>query len=282
MADRATPAQLADMPHILLVEDNPLHVRLVSSMLAEVWPGFEQLNQVRRLDRALEYLERDRPDCVLLDLVLPDADGLESVKAILAAAPDLPVVVLSSHDDEQIALQALSEGAQDYLVKGTVEPQALLRAIRFAMNRRRIPELRHAPVVDVMPAELLEDESSAGIAVINRAGTLVYAETAVAEMLGRTIDNLVGIPPDDVYHSDDVARIQEAMDGAADTSHEALAISARFRHAAGFDLAADVVLRPLFGTSGEAEMFLASLSPHLEEGTLSSSGTYVVMSGWNG
>ena len=286
MGDEMT-AGVETVPHILLVEDNPLHIRLVSSMLDEVWPGFDNMAQARRLDSALEYLGQRSPDCVLLDLVLPDADGIEAVKAVLAAAPGVPVVVLSSHDDDVFAVEALKEGAQDYLVKGTVGPAELVRAIRFSMVRHPVENGGVAEQLIHM-AETPDDRdavasrTSVGFAVLDRTGAVRFAAIEVAEMMGRRLSELVGHPLADVTHPDDLELWRDALARLAADPAADPAVDVRILHSAGHDVRAHVVLTPLEGAAGSVEAFLAEYFPNLEEGTGSSGGTYVVMTGWSG
>ena len=120
---------------LLLVEDDPGDALLVESLLAGVAPNVDVM-RVERLREAEELLA-GRIDCVLLDLGLPDAMGLEAVERLRAAAPDAAIVVLTGHDDEQRGVDALSRGAEDYLVKGSVDGPLLARAIRYAIERCR-------------------------------------------------------------------------------------------------------------------------------------------------
>jgi signal transduction histidine kinase len=128
---------------ILLVEDNPGDARLIRETLRDTGsPAFE-LHYADRLSAALPLLAARDVDVVLLDLSLPDAHGLETVTRALAAAPEVPIVVLTGLDDETVAIQAVQAGAQDYLVKGQVEPGMLSRALRYAMERKRLLEREH-------------------------------------------------------------------------------------------------------------------------------------------
>jgi sigma-B regulation protein RsbU (phosphoserine phosphatase) len=123
---------------LLLVEDNPGDARLLRESLREVESLDFDLTHVGRLSEALRTLAADAVDLVLLDLSLPDAHGLETVSRVLAAAPEVPIVVLTGLADETVAVQAVQAGAQDYLVKGTVEGPTLARSIRYALERRRL------------------------------------------------------------------------------------------------------------------------------------------------
>jgi serine phosphatase RsbU (regulator of sigma subunit) len=120
---------------LLLVEDDAGDALLVESLLTGVAPNVDVL-RVERLQEAEEMLPGGI-DCVLLDLGLPDAMGLEAVERLRAAAPDAAIVVLTGHHDEQRGVDALSRGAEDYLVKGSVDGPLLARAIRYAIERCR-------------------------------------------------------------------------------------------------------------------------------------------------
>jgi signal transduction histidine kinase len=100
---------------------------------------------VEYLSDAEKYLAENRVDIILLDLGLPDAQGLEVVRRTRIAAPLVPLVVLTGLDDESMALLTLQEGAQDYLIKGQIESLGLLRALRYAIERKSMEvELEHA------------------------------------------------------------------------------------------------------------------------------------------
>ena len=122
---------------ILLVEDNSLDVRLLREMLKEQTPHKFALAEVGFMGEAETHLAKNAVDVILLDLGLPDAQGLEAVRRAHAAAPGTPLVVLTGCDDESMADKALREGAQDFLVKGTIETLGLARAIRYATQRKR-------------------------------------------------------------------------------------------------------------------------------------------------
>jgi PAS domain S-box-containing protein len=106
-------------------------------MLAETEGVQIVAESVSRLATGIDRIAKDNIDVVLLDLSLPDAAGIEAVVGIRAAAPSVPVVVLTGIDDEQLALSAMHSGAQDYLVKGDVDSRLLVRSIRYAIERTR-------------------------------------------------------------------------------------------------------------------------------------------------
>src|SRR4051794_15217157 len=122
---------------ILLVEDNPGDARLIRETLRDAGPHAFELRHADRLAAALPILAARAADVVLLDLSLPDAHGLETVTRALAAAPDVPIVVLTGLDDETVAIQAVQAGAQDYLGEGQGGPGVLSPALRHAGGRKR-------------------------------------------------------------------------------------------------------------------------------------------------
>lgn len=122
---------------LLLVEDDPGDALLVESLLAGVAPNVDVM-RVERLQEAAEMMSAPPGlDCVLLDLNLPDSIDLEGLERLRNLSPDAAIIVLTGHDDEQRGVEALSRGAQDYLVKGSVDGPLLARAIRYAIERRR-------------------------------------------------------------------------------------------------------------------------------------------------
>ena len=133
---------------ILIVEDNPDYALLTAEMVRE--PGRNAIaDTVSTLSGALELIADEEFDCVLLDLSLPDSDGVAGLTRVRAQAPGLAVVVLSGTDDEAIAIGAVRDGADDYLLKGRVDPEMLGRAVNYAIERRRLArELEHLALRD--------------------------------------------------------------------------------------------------------------------------------------
>ena len=125
---------------ILLVEDNPGDARLLREMFSDQAANDTQLAQVQTMAEAEAHLAAHPVDVILLDLGLPDTQGLEAVRRTHAAAPSVPLVVLTGMDDETLASQALQEGAQDYLIKGQIDTRGLMRALRYAVERNTMEE----------------------------------------------------------------------------------------------------------------------------------------------
>lgn len=132
---RGTPTQ------ILLVEDNPADARLIEEYIDErPWPDIDEntptIGHVDRIDSAVEACT-ERIDIVLLDLGLPDSSGLETLERMLDGGAAVPVVVLTGLDDERVGVDAVEQGAQDYLVKNDLTPRLLQQTLRYAIQRER-------------------------------------------------------------------------------------------------------------------------------------------------
>ncbi len=142
---------------VLLVEDNLGDARLICEGFPEAFPteGFEIIH-VRRLSEALERLWEDSCNVVLLDLGLPDSHGLDTLHLTRAQAPTAPIVILTGFEDEALAMMALKEGAQDYLVKGHVDSKLLERSLRYAIARKRVEEGMLRQTVALAKAEELQ------------------------------------------------------------------------------------------------------------------------------
>jgi signal transduction histidine kinase/DNA-binding NarL/FixJ family response regulator len=130
---------------ILLIEDNVGDAGLLRAAFNEVsTDNFSfRVAHVDRLTHALESLAKDPFDLVLLDLSLPDTRGIDTVVRVRDAAPSLPIVIMTGLDDENVAIEAMRQGAQDYLVKGQVDSGMLVRAMRYAIERKRIEAQLH-------------------------------------------------------------------------------------------------------------------------------------------
>jgi len=127
----------------LLIEDNPGDARLIEMMLAEADGESFELHHVDRLEHGLRELGNGSIDIVLSDLSVPDSHGLETFQRLHARAPHVPIIVLSGLNDTTVALNAVHQGAQDYLIKGEVDGQLLARAMRYAIERKRMSEQLH-------------------------------------------------------------------------------------------------------------------------------------------
>lgn len=174
---------------VLLIEDNPADARLVLEMFLEFGADRFELQQADRMSTRLMCLEREHVDAPLLDLSLPDSQGLEGVERILEQIPTLPIVVLTGLDDERSSLTALEHGVQDYLVKGQVGADLLARTLRHAIERKNSELLlreREQRYRDLFAKSL------GLICVHDVVGLLFAVHPAGAAQLGYTPDELIG------------------------------------------------------------------------------------------
>jgi signal transduction histidine kinase len=123
--------------YVLLIEDNPGDADLVRLRLVEGKSAVD-VSCVNRLSEGLASLKDKSPSVILLDLNLPDSQGAETFRKVLEKAPDVPIVILSGQDDEALAMKALHQGVQDYLVKGSISSSGLDRAMRYAVERQAL------------------------------------------------------------------------------------------------------------------------------------------------
>jgi phosphoserine phosphatase RsbU/P len=152
-------------PHMraLLLEDNPGDANLIRLMLAEAGADLFEIVWVETLEEALGRIAAGEISIVLSDLSLPDSRGLETFERLHASAPALPIIVLSGLNDTTLAVQAVHEGAQDYLIKGQVDGQLLLRAMRYAIERKRMA-LQLAEYADELRAKNAQLEADFNMA----------------------------------------------------------------------------------------------------------------------
>ena len=166
---------------LLLVEDNPGDARLLREMLSEPDSEPTELTHVASIADAEKYLSEFPTDVILLDLGLPDAQGLDAVRRAHLAAPRVPLVVLTGLDDHSLASQALQEGAEDYLIKGQIEPRGLRRAIRYAIERKTMEE---ALFVEKERAQVTLNSIGDAVISTDIAGSITFLNLTAQNMTG--------------------------------------------------------------------------------------------------
>ena len=174
---------------ILLVEDNPGDARLIRETLSVTDANQFELVYAERLDSALERVDLGDVDLVLLDLTLPDSSGLVTLTRMQAHAPVVPIIVLTGLDDENLALAAVGEGAQDYLTKGSVDSNLLVRTIRYAIERKRAEDtlFRHQ-----QEFRALVENSPDIILRFDKELRLIYVNPAVESATGTPPEPSIG------------------------------------------------------------------------------------------
>jgi diguanylate cyclase (GGDEF)-like protein len=174
----ATADQQTKTFPVLLVEDNPGDARLVVELLSEATGDAFSVVHVEQLADARQQVMDSGTGCVLLDLSLPDASRLEALMQLRAAAPDVPIVILSGLQDELLAVKAVQEGAQDYLVKGRVDGEAISRSIRYAVERKALEmqtahKALHDHLTGLANRELFQDRLKHAITRARRHDSLI-------------------------------------------------------------------------------------------------------------
>lgn len=219
-----------DEIRVLLVEDNPADARLLREAVKEVEGNQIHLTHVDNLGKALLRLDEDRFDVVMLDLSLPDAEGLDTLLTTHNRAPSVPIVVLTGLDDQELAIRAVREGAQDYLVKGQFSGQLLVRAMRYATERKRaIEALQRSENY----FRSLTENALDVIKVLDLDGRVRYGSPSFEKVLGFPSGALAGTNAFDLIHPDDRDRVREMLQTGTDHPGAAQHFECRMRHRNG-------------------------------------------------
>jgi diguanylate cyclase (GGDEF)-like protein/PAS domain S-box-containing protein len=188
---------------VLLVEDNPGDARLLREMLQEEGLYSSELLHADSMDRAEKVLAEHAVDIILLDLGLPDAQGLEAVRRARAVASRVPLVVLTGLDDEVLAAQTLQEGAQDYLIKGQitssagqVETRGLLRALRYAVERKNMED---ALFMETERAQVTLNSIGEAVICTDVGGKVTFLNPVAEKLTGWSLQDAAGRPMVDVF-----------------------------------------------------------------------------------
>ena len=186
---------------LLLVEDNPGDARLMHEMFSEQGSHNTECTHVGSMGEAEKVLSERAFDIILLDLGLPDTQGLGAVRRAHAAAPRVPLVVLTGLDDDSLGAQALQEGAQDYLVKGQIDARGVLRALRYAVERKIMEEALFA---EKERAEVTLNSIGDAVACTDISGNITFLNLVAEKMTGWSRQEAAGRPMSEVF------RIQDA------------------------------------------------------------------------
>ena len=181
---------------ILLIEDNPGDTRLIREMLAELGQVKYQLECADQLSKGLECLVKGGIDIVLLDLGLPDSQGLDTLGELIAQTLAVPIVVLTGLDDDTVGVQAVRQGAQDYLLKADVHSKLLQRVIDYAIERFHAQRELQRYVRRLESAEArfrkMIEENADGIVIMDRNGTVVFVNPSAESLFARKAEDFLG------------------------------------------------------------------------------------------
>lgn len=229
---------------VLMIEDSNTHLQLIRGMLSRTKGAAFAVEAYQQLAAGLNRLGQGEIDVILLDLTLPDSEGVESFHRVAAQAPDLPIVVLTGVDDEEVALSALHSGAQDYLIKGQIDGNLLARSLRYAIERKNAElevqrardelelrvEQRTAELREMQEASRLQQEE---LAHVSRLNTLGEMASGIAHELNQPLMAVTGFS--DVClqlldsNESDRGQLRELLTDIASEAHRAAEIIKRLR-----------------------------------------------------
>src|ERR1700728_2637109 len=190
---------ISAISRLLLVEDNPGDARLLREMVREQGAtSVTELTHVECLGDAEKHLSQREVDIILLDLGLADAQGMVAIRRAKAAAPRVALVVLTGLDDESLAAQAVQEGAQDYLIKGQIESRGLLRALRYAVERKILEE---ALFMEKERAQVTLGCIGDAVVCTDIAGHITYLNAVAEKMTGWSLAEAAGRPMVEIFRT---------------------------------------------------------------------------------
>jgi len=182
----------------LVIEDDPGDFGLIGAYVKQAMPGLggglTPVVWAKTLAEGIDAVLHDTPDVVLLDLSLPDSSGLATVQAMRAALPDTPMIVLTGFDDNALAIAALEAGAQDYLVKGHFEHDALERAVRHARVRQKLESRLRL-------FEVALNSAANGIVITAPDSTIEWANRAFSRLAGYSLEEALARKPSELVKS---------------------------------------------------------------------------------
>jgi diguanylate cyclase (GGDEF)-like protein/PAS domain S-box-containing protein len=222
-----------DRIKILLIEDNPADANLVERYLEDEPEGSAfELEWINRVSKGRDRLSDGDHDLVLLDLSLPDSSGYETFESVLTVAGATPIVVMTGEDDDRQALQAVRDGAQDYLVKDRVDADILVRSIRYAIERSRVEE---ALRVSEERYSLAVTGASDGVWDWDLESGEVYYSDRWREMLGWDPDSLQNVSEDWMsrVHPSDLPMVKRALKDHLDGRAEHFEVEHRLQQDEG-------------------------------------------------
>jgi two-component system cell cycle sensor histidine kinase/response regulator CckA len=227
---------------LLLVEDNLGDARLLGEMLRESTHNIEWTH-VESMSAAEGHLAEHEVDIILLDLGLPDAQGLAGVRRARAAAAHIPLVVLTGLDDESLATQAVQEGAQDYLIKSQIDARGLMRALRYAAERKFF-EGQYRALLEAAPDAMV---------VVNQREQIVLLNVQAEKQFGYRRDELIGQKVKNIIPQGFAERLiadgtRSAADAMAQQIGTGIELSGRRKDGSEFPI--EIMLSPIDGVDG--------------------------------
>ena len=190
---------------ILLVEDNPADAAYIELMLGEIGREHAQrylLRTAGSMSAGLKALGREPFDAVLLDFELPDSSGFDTLRRVKEAAPDIPIVAMTGHSDEEFAARAISLGVQDYLIKGRIVGDLLYRAILYAIERKKSEQLLKNS--EEKFRAFFELTGVGAFQAAPRDGKFILVNRSFCKVTGYGSEELMSLSLTDITHPDDL------------------------------------------------------------------------------
>ncbi len=233
---------------VLLIEDNPYDVLLIETFLKESRVAKCETTTFEDLSSALEFLSDNSADVILADMGLPDAQGLEVLSRLIARADNVPIVILTGLDDENTAIEAVSHGAQDYLVKGQVNGESLSRSLRYAVTRKRAEELalRAVSAEKEILQEILQ-HAPIGIARFNSGLVISECNSVFLEQIQLPYEKVIGRPVTELLRSSAKEQWQDVVESSRPFRIERHVIK---EHSSEAKLVWDITVWPIINRGG--------------------------------
>ena len=235
---------------VLIVEDNDRDARSVQEFLLH-GNGTLEIHTALRLGHALEIAAANALDVILLDLSLPDAQGVDAVRRMRAAVPQVPIVILSALEDESLATQAVQAGAQDYLLKGHVDSVSLRRALRYAIERQQLLEQLAASEARLQDENVtlrrLTDAAGRVFATLDVRAVVGLLAAEARRLWGGTVTLFAMVSTGDLVHVESSTQRRKADRFLSDSCSSRNPVLSEDRRR---------VALPIAGTSGRNEWIL--------------------------
>ena len=212
---------MSDNPiRVLLIEDNKGDARLIQEIISETTWGLFEIQVTEKLLEGIDALSGSIFDMVLLDLSLPDSSGLDTLAKIQANAPQTPVVVLTGHDDDLMAIEAVRRGAQDFLVKGHIDAELISRAIRYSIERKHAEKEKDRLQFQLSQAQKMEAIGTLAAGVAHDLNNVLTGLINYPELL------LIKMGKDNPF-KDHILKIKKSGEKAASIVQDLLTLARR-------------------------------------------------------
>jgi PAS domain S-box-containing protein len=234
---------------VLLIEDNLADTRLIREMLPDL-----QIGVAARLTDGLDYLTRELPDVILLDLSLPDSEGVETVRHLRSIAPNTAIIVITRFEDEDIGIQAIHNGAMDYLVKGQIDSRTLQRAIRYALERQQSEAtLRESEE----RFRVMFEQAAVGLAHVGIDGRFRFVNQRLCDMFGYSREELLQMTFADITYAGDLQKSWANLNRLLTGERQDYTIEKRYVRKDGQIIWASLTATLVWTETGEPKHFLS-------------------------